>query len=130
MSDLPTLALAVLAGGLLGGFYFGGLWWTVQKGLSSERPALWFLGSLLLRTSLVLAGFYFVSHGHWSRLVMCLLGFLIARLIVVKRLTRAPADEPFAPGKGDRHCALARMNWFTGDTDFSCSIARSSPPGD
>ena len=93
MSDILALALALLAGALLGAFFFGGLWWTVQKGVTSERPALWFLGSLLLRTGVILAGFYFVSQGHWSRLVVCLLGFLIARVIVVKRLTRAPAEE-------------------------------------
>ena len=93
MSDILALALALFAGALLGVFFFGGLWWTVQKGVASERPALWFLGSLLLRTSLILAGFYFVSQGHWSRLVACLLGFLIARIIVVRRLTQAPAEE-------------------------------------
>ncbi|MHC5538215.1 N-ATPase subunit AtpR [Singulisphaera rosea] len=93
MSDLPTLALALLAGGLLGGFYFGGLWWTVQKGLSSERPAFWFLGSVLLRISVVLAGFYLVARSHLASLIICLFGFVIARLIVVKRLTRAQADE-------------------------------------
>ena len=94
MSDILALALALLAGALLGAFFFGGLWWTVQKGVTSERPALWFLGSLLLRTGMILAGFYLVSQGHWSRLVACLLGFVIARVIVVKRLTRAPAEEP------------------------------------
>ena len=93
MSDIPGLALAFFAGALLGAFFFGGLWWTVQKGVASERPALWFFCSLLLRTSLILAGFYFVSQGHWSRLAMCLLGFLIVRLIVVRRLTHAPAAE-------------------------------------
>ena len=94
MSDTLPLALALLAGALLGVFFFGGLWWTIQKGVASETPALWFLGSLLLRTSLVLAGFYLAAQGHWSRLAACLLGFLIARLIVVRRLTRAPAAEP------------------------------------
>src|SRR5271163_1526796 len=89
MSDTLALAMALFAGALLGVFFFGGLWWTVQKGVTSETPALWFLGSLLLRTSLILAAFYFVSQGHWSRLVACLLGFVIARVIVVKRLTRA-----------------------------------------
>ena len=94
MSDILALALALFAGALLGVFFFGGLWWTVQKGVTSETPALWFLGSLLLRTGLVLAGFYLAAQGHWSRLVACLLGFLIARFIVVRRLTRAPAEEP------------------------------------
>jgi F1F0 ATPase subunit 2 len=93
MSDLPVLGLASLAGALLGAIFFGGLWWTVQMGMTSERPALWFLGSLLLRTGVILAGFYFVSQGHWSRLGVCLLGCVVARVIVVKRLTRAPAEE-------------------------------------
>ena len=93
MSDILALALALFAGALLGTFFFGGLWWTVQKGVVSERPALWFLGSLLLRTGLILAGFYFVSQGHWSRLVACLVGFLVARIIVVTRLARAQTEE-------------------------------------
>jgi F1F0 ATPase subunit 2 len=93
MSDLPALSLAFLAGALLGAFFFGGLWWTVQKGMTSEGPALWFLGSLLLRTGVILAGFCFVSQGHWSRLAVCLLGFVVARVIVMKRLTRVPAKE-------------------------------------
>jgi len=92
MNDSLPLGLALIAGAVLGALFFGGLWWTVQKGATSERPAVWFLGSLLLRTALILAGFYFVSQGHWSRLVACLFGFLIARVIVVKRLTRATTD--------------------------------------
>jgi F1F0 ATPase subunit 2 len=93
MSDIPALALAFVAGSMLGVLFFGGLWWTVQKGVTSEVPAFWFLGSLVLRTGAILAGFYLVSQGHWSRLVACLLGFVIARVIVVKRLTRAPAEQ-------------------------------------
>jgi F1F0 ATPase subunit 2 len=83
MNETLTLALAGLAGGLLGGIFFGGLWWTVRKGVSSPRPALWFLGSGLLRMSIVAAGFYFVSGGQWKRLLACLLGFVVARLVVM-----------------------------------------------
>jgi F1F0 ATPase subunit 2 len=93
MSDIPILALALFAGAMLGALFFGGLWWTVQKGVTSERPALWFFGSMLLRTGIILAGFYFVSQGDWTRLVACAFGFLIARIIVVKWLTRPPTDE-------------------------------------
>ena len=92
MNETLTLVLAWVAGMTLGAIFFGGLWWTVQKGRSSKRPACWFLGSLLLRMSIALAGFYLVSGGHWERLLACLLGFVIARLIVT-RLTRA-AEEP------------------------------------
>ena len=87
MDETLTLLLAWVAGGVLGVMFFGGLWWTVQKGVLSKRPALWFFGSLLLRMSIALAGFYLVTGGHWERLLACLLGFVMARLIVT-RLTR------------------------------------------
>ncbi len=93
MNEIFNLVSALVAGFLLGAVFFGGLWWTVQKGLSSKRPALWFLGSLLLRTFIVVAGFYFASGGHWERLLICLLGFFIMRRIVI-RLTRLPEEDP------------------------------------
>jgi F1F0 ATPase subunit 2 len=93
MNETLTLAVAWLAGGLLGAIFFGGLWWTVRKGVSSPRPALWFFGSLLLRMSIVLAGFYFVSGSQWKRLVACLVGFVIAR-VVVTWLTRPSRENP------------------------------------
>ena len=92
MNETLSLVLALVTGVLLGAVFFGGLWWTVQKGVSSKRPALWFFGSLLLRTSIALAGFYFIARGHWERLLVCLLGFVMARLVVT-RLTRT-AEKP------------------------------------
>jgi F1F0 ATPase subunit 2 len=92
MNETVTLVLALVTGVLLGAMFFGGLWWTVRKGISSTHPAIWFLGSLLLRTSIVLVGFYVVAWGHWERLLLCLLGFVMARLIVTW-FTRA-AEEP------------------------------------
>ena len=92
MNETFTLVLACIAGLLLGAIFFGGLWWTVRKGVSSSRPALWFLGSVLVRMSIVLPGFYFVGREHWERLVACLFGFIIARFIVM-RLTRAPVEH-------------------------------------
>ncbi len=93
MNEPLTLILAWAAGGLLGTVFFGGLWWTVRKGLTSKHPAFWFSGSLLLRISVVLSGFYFVSGGQWARLLACLLGFVLARLAVT-RLTRPQAGLP------------------------------------
>jgi F1F0 ATPase subunit 2 len=82
MHDAAPLMLAGAAGVLLGALFFGGLWWTVRNGISSPRPALWFLGSLLVRTSVALAGFYYASDGDWRRLLACLLGFALARPVV------------------------------------------------
>ncbi len=97
MSDILTLVPALFAGALLGVVFFGGLWFTVQRGVTSGTPALWFLGSLLLRTGLILVGFYLAAQGHWSRLAACLVGFLIARVIVVNRLARAPSEAQTQP---------------------------------
>ena len=91
MNEALILVLAWLAGAGLGVIFFGGLWWTIRKGVSSGRPARWFFGSGLLRMSIALAGFYFVARGHWERLLVCLLGFLVARFIVA-RLTRAAGN--------------------------------------
>ncbi len=84
MNDVLSLARALAMGVLLGALFFGGLWWTVRKGFSSKLPALWFVGSLLLRTSATLAGFYVVARGHWENLLACLFGFVVARLIVMR----------------------------------------------
>ena len=98
MNETLSLAPALVTGLLLGVMFFGGLWWTVRKGLSSKHPALWFFGSLLLRMSIALAGFYFVSGGHWERLLVCLLGFVMARLIV-SRLTGPQIEHQNSPAK-------------------------------
>lgn len=92
MNEPLSLAFAVFAGALLGAMFYGGLWWTVRQGASSRRPALLFLGSLLLRMGVALTGFYFVSGGHWQRLLLCLLGFVLARLAVTW-LTRPPCKN-------------------------------------
>jgi F1F0 ATPase subunit 2 len=104
MNEAPTLVLACVAGVLLGAVFFGGLWWTIRKGVSSQRPALWFFVSLLLRVSIVLAGFYLVSGGHWERLLACLLGFVTARFLVT-RLTRPPLEHFDSPSKDARHAS-------------------------
>ena len=102
MNETLTLVLAGVAGGILGSIFFGVLWWTVRKGVFSKSPALWFLGSMLLRMGIVLAGFYFVGRGDWQRLATCLLGFIIARFIVM-RLTRTPIEHPHSPAKEVSH---------------------------
>lgn len=96
MNETIIMTAVLVAGILLGAFFFGGLWWTVRRGVTAKNPALWFTGSSVLRTCVVLAGFYFVAHGDWKRLLFCLLGFVIARFIVV-RLTCLKSDTNHAP---------------------------------
>jgi F1F0 ATPase subunit 2 len=84
INEYLNMAMALITGVLLGAVFFGGLWWTVRKCVSSKKPGLLFFGSFLLRIGIVLAGFYFIARGHWENLLICLLGFLIARLIVMR----------------------------------------------
>ena len=102
MNETLMLVVAGVVGLVLGAIFFGGLWWTVRKGVSSPRPALWFAGSMLLRAGLVLAGFYFIGRGHWERMLVCLIGFVIARFLVL-RLTRAPVEHSDSQAKEARH---------------------------
>ncbi len=98
MNDILTLLLALIVGAGLGVFFFGGLWWTIRNVITSKFVALWFLGGWLLRTAIVLLGFYVVSAGHLDRLAACLLGFLIARFVVL-RVARSFFTEPLLHGK-------------------------------
>lgn len=112
MAEVLALAGAFAIGVLLGGVFFGGLWWTVTQAVSSSRPALWFLGSLLARTSFVLLGFYlvttsFAAAGDWTRWVSCLLGFTIARPVVT-RMTRGPEETTPRPLQEARHAPQPR----------------------
>ena len=104
MNETLMLALAWVAGGGLGAVFFGGLWWTVRKGVSSKQPALWFFASLLVRMSIALVGFYFVGRGHWERLVVCLLGFILARL-AVSWLTRSSREHHMHPAPETNHAS-------------------------
>ena len=102
MNETLTMILALAAGGALGAIFFGGLWWTIRKGVASTQPALWFMGSLLLRMAIVLTGFYFVGREHWQPLVVCLLGFVMTR-VVVTLLTRPPVERHLSVGKESSH---------------------------
>ncbi|HEY4974673.1 MAG TPA: ATP synthase subunit I [Steroidobacteraceae bacterium] len=99
MSDPLALLAAFALGLLLGGVFFGGLWWTVARGVVSRHAARWFIVSLLLRSALVLIGFTLVARGSWQRLLVCLAGFILARVIVT-RFTVAAAPSAPALGSG------------------------------
>ena len=91
MNDILFMVLAFITGIVLGILFFYGLWLTVKKAVLTKLPALWFLGSFLIRTGITLVGFYYISQGNWQRLLICLLGFIAARY-AVKRFTN-PNEE-------------------------------------
>jgi len=82
MNEILYMVLALIAGLALGTLFFGGLWFTVKKALTAKMPAVWFLSSFFLRVTIILFGFYYISHGSWQRLLVCVIGFIVARYIV------------------------------------------------
>ena len=91
-----VLVLAVLAGSLIGAAFFGGLWWTAHRAAASAQPALWIFASLLLRMGGALIGFQLVGGGQWPRLLACLIGFVLARLVVLRLTRPAVVSTPSA----------------------------------
>jgi F1F0 ATPase subunit 2 len=84
VNNLLLLALAFAAGIVLGTFFFYGLWLTVRKLPLARRPVVMSLSSFFGRLAIVLVGFYFITAGRWERLAVCLVGFLAARMVLVK----------------------------------------------
>lgn len=76
---------AFIAGIALGGFYFWGLWRTVNRLPDSPRPHVTVMWSYFLRLGVTLAGFYLVMWGDWLRLVAALIGFMVMRAVLVRR---------------------------------------------
>ncbi|HOO37869.1 MAG TPA: ATP synthase subunit I [Deltaproteobacteria bacterium] len=86
MGETLYLILSFSAGMALGAFYFLSLWKTLQKITDIPSPGFVMLKSYLIRTSVVLAGFYLVMDGHWQRAVAALVGFVVMRMILTRRL--------------------------------------------
>jgi F1F0 ATPase subunit 2 len=94
-NDLLVWMPCALGGAALGLFFFGGLWWTVRAIVDSRRSVWIQLASLLVRTAVTLLGFYLVGGGDARRLVACLAGFVLPRLLVARhvRMTAMPASS-------------------------------------
>ena len=84
MNEILFMIFAFIEGLLLGTLFFGGLWLTVMKAVTSKVPAIWFSVSLFIRLGITLTGFYYISIGSWQRLLVCVIGFIVARIIVIR----------------------------------------------
>jgi F1F0 ATPase subunit 2 len=90
MSDGYFIGLALVGGGLVGLFYFGGLWLTVRALPHARNPALLVLGSFMGRTAVSLFALYLLMDGRWERLLAGMAGFLLARYWMVRRYGNQP----------------------------------------
>ena len=84
------------AGVALGLLFFGGLRWTIQRLPHTRHPMALALGSLLVRTALVVGAILWIGQGIWQRYVAILAGILVARVAAVRvwGMPRTSAAKP------------------------------------
>jgi len=102
MTEMVKVSGAIFGGFALGVFFFVGLWWTVRRGVVSAQPAVVFLGSMLVRTVIVLMGFYFLSNDDWRNVAGSLTGFVLARFIVTRNARFSSKAQAVAPLVGSQ----------------------------
>lgn len=97
MHDAGLLLPAALSGLVCGVGFFGGLWWTIQRGLRSKRAALWFFGSTLIRTGGVSGVFVWIAQSDPKRALASVGGFCVARAIAHILGRCPPPTHPATP---------------------------------
>lgn len=84
-SEILGYVASLVGGAAVSVVYFGALWLTVQRMMDANRPALVFATSFLIRVTFALGAFYLIADGRWQRLAVALAGFILVRLVVVRR---------------------------------------------
>ena len=96
-----NLAIAASAGLALGLFYFGGLWFTVRRVADSTRPGILMFCSFVGRLLLTLCGFYLVMDERWERLMACLCGFLVTRIMLTRIVRQSETASRVSEESGE-----------------------------
>lgn len=94
MNEVISLLPALFVGIILGILFFGGLLLTVRLGLSSKHTTLIFLASMIIRMAMVILGFYYIGGDNWKKMLVCLGGFLIARIAITQITKKDKQAKP------------------------------------
>ena len=86
MINILKFLLVFIVGMLVGLFYFGSLWVIVRRIPMMKRPALLVIGSFFIRNAVTVLVFYFIMGGRWERLIVSMLGFILSRIIILRRV--------------------------------------------
>ncbi|AFZ44672.1 F1/F0 ATPase, Methanosarcina type, subunit 2 [Halothece sp. PCC 7418] len=93
ISEVLEKMVAIPFGFALGSLYFWGLWQTTQRLTTTHAPLRLFLVSYFGRLMLAGVGFYGLAQGGWANVLLGLLGFLIARSLLIRRWEPKPYQE-------------------------------------
>jgi F1F0 ATPase subunit 2 len=86
MNEIPVMILSLSIGTLFGLFYFGGLWLTLQHLSQSKQPSIIAVVSFAVRSVVCLFGFYLISGSGLEMLAVSLVGFLLSKFVLIRRL--------------------------------------------
>jgi F1F0 ATPase subunit 2 len=89
--DYQAVGVGLLAGLVLGAFFFGGLMLTVRRLPTASRPTALALSSFVVRAAVVVAGLAWLAQGDWRRLAGALIGLVVMRVVLVRAWGLRPA---------------------------------------
>ena len=86
MNEILVMVVSLCIGMLFGLFYFGGLWLTLQHMSRSKQPSFTAVVSFAVRSMVCLFCFYLISGSGLEMLAFSLLGFLLSKFVLIRRL--------------------------------------------
>ena len=84
LQSAAELSTGFVVGVLLGLTFFGGLWWTAQRLMSSHSPALLIFTSLLLRMGVLAVGLFAMTQVGAGAVVAAGCGALLVRFWMIR----------------------------------------------
>jgi F1F0 ATPase subunit 2 len=87
------MVLGFLAGLLLGLFFFGGLYWSVEKLAQVKNPAILMLLSLLVRMAALMGGFILLFKRSLAEGVAALFGVIFVKFLLIAYSRKNNTEE-------------------------------------
>ena len=85
-----------IAGIIAGLYYFGGLWWTVQKVPTSSNPRFLLAVSFIVRLFPVVCVMYFAARNNPGVFFTLLPGFFLVRMVMTRKISSLNKESAHA----------------------------------
>lgn len=108
MNAAAAAGVGLLAGFVVGLVFFAALLWTTDRLVVSERPGVLLVSSTLVRMAVAGLAFVVIAQMGAAGLVAALVGFVAARVVVVRRSGAALDRAAVHRGVGRRATAIDR----------------------
>lgn len=85
--------MAIIAGIVLGVFFFGGLYLSVQYLGKVKYPSVLMMASLIIRMAVLVGGLYLIRGDSYLNIPLALMGILLVRIIMTRQVKRKQPAE-------------------------------------